>query len=316
VYRLRIVNGGNGRTIIVSFFNAASVHTLAATGPKAPSGGTAPLSFTIIGYDQGLLESAPETATEARIAPGQRVEILFSFVGRANTNVVLGVLGDVAYYWANAVQFNVGANTAATITVPTAAFYTVRTVLLISAPLTQWIAELGQYHCDGHEQELHALKVHLLHLSERTAHRAVQHQRHSVALNCHHCQRERNRAVDLGMGQHSEYSLTEGAARLQTNLDSEPHPMHIHGGDFVELRDGGATGPWMDTIVVDANVRCCCALATRASLFCGTQSQKRVLVRFGTEPGVFMQHCHMLEHEDNEVSPSQLASSSLTRTGR
>jgi FtsP/CotA-like multicopper oxidase with cupredoxin domain len=92
--------------------------------------------------------------------------------------------------------------------------------------------------------------------------------------------------------------------------------MHIHGGDFVELLAGGATGPWMDTIVVDANVGGCCALETRALLSCGMQSQKTVLVRFGTEPGVFMQHCHMLEHEDNEASPSQLACSPLKRTSR
>ena len=58
-YRLRLLNGSNSRIYRLGF-----VH-----GPSA-------LGFTVIGTDGGLLER-PEAATEAFIAPGERLDILF-----------------------------------------------------------------------------------------------------------------------------------------------------------------------------------------------------------------------------------------------
>ncbi len=64
------------------------------------------------------------------------------------------------------------------------------------------------------------------------------------------------------------------------------HPMHIHGGQFQILsRNGSANIPdwekgWKDTFIVDAG------------------EKVQVGVRFDNYDGVFLLHCHNLEHED------------------
>ena len=58
-YRMRLLNGSNSRVYRLGFVN----------GPAA-------LGFTVIGTDGGLLER-PEAATEAFIAPGERLDVLF-----------------------------------------------------------------------------------------------------------------------------------------------------------------------------------------------------------------------------------------------
>ncbi|MHC1787763.1 MAG: multicopper oxidase family protein [Christensenellales bacterium] len=63
------------------------------------------------------------------------------------------------------------------------------------------------------------------------------------------------------------------------------HSFHLHGTQFRILTRDGALPPlneqgWKDTVALDAGERV------------------RLLVRFD-EPGLFMYHCHILEHEDN-----------------
>jgi FtsP/CotA-like multicopper oxidase with cupredoxin domain len=69
------------------------------------------------------------------------------------------------------------------------------------------------------------------------------------------------------------------------------HPIHLHGAQFRvlsrsgrgaanTLRDGLVDGGWMDTVLVlpDESVR--------------------IQVTFSRHPGLFLYHCHILEHED------------------
>ena len=58
-YRLRLLNGSNARIYRLAFVN-----------------GTTRLNFTVIGTDGGLLER-PESATEAFLSPGERLDVLF-----------------------------------------------------------------------------------------------------------------------------------------------------------------------------------------------------------------------------------------------
>ena len=58
-YRLRLLNGSNARIYRLAF----------VTGKK-------PLNFTVIGTDGGLIER-PETVTQAFLAPGERLDVLF-----------------------------------------------------------------------------------------------------------------------------------------------------------------------------------------------------------------------------------------------
>ncbi len=67
---------------------------------------------------------------------------------------------------------------------------------------------------------------------------------------------------------------------------SMPHPLHVHGGQFQVVRREGVTHVgyvdegWKDTVLVMPGER-----AT-------------VLMRFVEYPGLFLYHCHNLEHED------------------
>ena len=65
-----------------------------------------------------------------------------------------------------------------------------------------------------------------------------------------------------------------------------PHPIHLHGKQFQILerrgvRHGGyVDGGWKDTVLLMPGERI------------------RILVRFDDYPGLFLYHCHNLEHED------------------
>ncbi|MCC6233883.1 MAG: multicopper oxidase domain-containing protein [Verrucomicrobiales bacterium] len=71
------------------------------------------------------------------------------------------------------------------------------------------------------------------------------------------------------------------------NTGTEPHPMHAHGGlGQVLTRSATAVLPaedrgWKDTVLVNPG------------------ETVRVLMRFDAHPGLFVHHCHNLEHEDS-----------------
>jgi FtsP/CotA-like multicopper oxidase with cupredoxin domain len=68
------------------------------------------------------------------------------------------------------------------------------------------------------------------------------------------------------------------------------HPMHIHGPQFRivsrsgggpnALRDGIHDAGWQDTVLVLPG------------------EKVRVQIRFSSLPGLYLYHCHILEHED------------------
>jgi len=65
-----------------------------------------------------------------------------------------------------------------------------------------------------------------------------------------------------------------------------PHPIHLHGMQFQVLQRRGVTHQgyvdegWKDTVLLMPGERV------------------RLLVRFGDYPGLYLYHCHNLEHED------------------
>ena len=71
------------------------------------------------------------------------------------------------------------------------------------------------------------------------------------------------------------------------NTGTEPHPMHAHAALCqVVSRSSAASLPpedtgWKDTVLVNAG------------------ETVRVVTRFDTHPGLFVHHCHNLEHEDS-----------------
>lgn len=115
----------------------------------------------------------------------------------------------------------------------------------------------------------------------------------------------RTRQFSLGMGmgmagghqingaayslQRVDFSVPKGELEIWEFTDTlgDFHPMHLHGAHFQVLSRGGATAlppedtGWKDTVLV------------------GPLETVRVLVRFDAQTGIFVLHCHNLEHEDD-----------------
>jgi blue copper oxidase len=73
---------------------------------------------------------------------------------------------------------------------------------------------------------------------------------------------------------------------FDNSVGGDPHPMHIHGVQFQVIeRIGGVVEPyekgWKDTVLVKKG------------------EKVKVIMRFSNEKGVFLLHCHNLEHEDD-----------------
>lgn len=71
------------------------------------------------------------------------------------------------------------------------------------------------------------------------------------------------------------------------NLSMQPHPMHMHAALFQVMERNGSQNirpedkGWKDTVLVDPG------------------ETVKILVQFDSHPGVFVHHCHNLEHEDS-----------------
>jgi blue copper oxidase len=86
-------------------------------------------------------------------------------------------------------------------------------------------------------------------------------------------------------------TIAAGATELWVFDNTEgidPHPMHLHGALFQVLDRTGGRGQvlphekgWKDTVLAMPG------------------EKVRVIVAFGQEKGVFVFHCHNLEHEDS-----------------
>ena len=68
-------------------------------------------------------------------------------------------------------------------------------------------------------------------------------------------------------------------------MQTSGHPFHVHGTQFQVISRNGKTPPLHEKGFKD-------------TVFVNTGEEVAILVRF-THPGIFMYHCHILEHEDN-----------------
>ena len=80
--------------------------------------------------------------------------------------------------------------------------------------------------------------------------------------------------------------INEGGGMGMMGGMNMPHPLHLHGKQFQILdrrgvvHDGYVDEGWKDTVLLMPGERV------------------KILVRFGDYPGLFLYHCHNLEHED------------------
>jgi FtsP/CotA-like multicopper oxidase with cupredoxin domain len=91
--------------------------------------------------------------------------------------------------------------------------------------------------------------------------------------------------VRIGTREIWEFSNAGGGMGMMRMMDM-PHPMHLHGHPFQVVyrsgvaHDGYVDEGWKDTVLLMPGERV------------------RILTRFEDHPGLFLYHCHNLEHED------------------
>jgi FtsP/CotA-like multicopper oxidase with cupredoxin domain len=94
--------------------------------------------------------------------------------------------------------------------------------------------------------------------------------------------------------------INEGSGMGMMGMMNMPHPIHLHGKQFQVLQRRGVTHDgyvdegWKDTVLLMPGERL------------------KVLVRFGDYPGLFLYHCHNLEHEDMGMMRNYLVESSTS----
>jgi spore coat protein A len=247
-YRLRILNGSNGRFFVFSLSNGQS--------------------FYQIGCDQGLLAS-PVALSSMLLFPAERADLVVDFAGKAGQQIVL------KHQSKEIMQFRV----------------------LAGGP------------DDNDSKDGSAVPVRL---------RAIAHLSPASAV--------RTRTLTLGEyddaagdsmlmllnGLHWDMPVTEKPV-LNTveiwnlvNLTSDAHPIHLHMVRFqildrrafdiftyntheqikytgVAISPDPAEAGWKDTVRADAGM------------------VTRIIIRFEGYPGRYVWHCHLLEHEDNEM---------------
>ncbi|MCU0345843.1 MAG: multicopper oxidase family protein [Saprospiraceae bacterium] len=241
-YRLRLLNGSNGR-----------IYNLALSNGEA---------FILIGSDGGLL-AAPEAVTAILLAPGERADVLVSFAGQAVGSEVFlesktfdggEYQGKQAF---SILKFKVAESSTNSFEIP---------------------AVLSGYAL---LPEASATRSRSFDISNGGGHGG-----HGGGMMAMH---------NIGGKSYDESrideTITAGATELWTFDNTEgidPHPMHLHGALFQVLDRTGGRGQvfphekgWKDTVLAMPG------------------EKVRVIAAFGQEKGVFVFHCHNLEHEDS-----------------
>ncbi|SEK56689.1 Multicopper oxidase with three cupredoxin domains (includes cell division protein FtsP and spore coat protein CotA) [Carnobacterium iners] len=90
---------------------------------------------------------------------------------------------------------------------------------------------------------------------------------------------------ELKLNELEEWVVSNESSGGMGMMSSSPHPFHVHGTQFQIIERNGGKPPlneqgWKDTVMVKSN------------------EEVKLLVNF-KEKGLFMYHCHILEHEDS-----------------
>jgi hypothetical protein len=259
-YRLRLLNGSNAR-----------IYRLAWKDGRP---------LTVIGTDGGLLEE-PVQRRYVMLGPGERVELWADFsndaVGSETALVSLpfdgGMLGGG--------RMGRGMMGGGGDGLPNGAGFTIFRVRVNRAAetaltLPQRLSAIERYDpADAVNPE-----------NPRRFHLVMRHM--TWTINGRTFQMEQAAAeerVALNSIEVWEF-INEGGGMGMMGGMAMPHPIHLHGMQFQVLQRRGVTHEgyvdegWKDTVLLMPGERV------------------RVLARFGDYPGLFLYHCHNLEHED------------------
>lgn len=214
--------------------------------------------FTIIGSDGGLLES-PATVTSALLGTGERLDILIDFSKIEQSEVVL---------YSDTTLLNLGGG-----------------VMAAGSSSQNTRFSLLKFEIENDTSiSPYSIPNTLSHISYPDISQA------QISRNI-----TLNMLIGAGHAINSkqfnpnqvEFEIPQGSIELwtYTNSSNTAHPMHIHGVQFrVVSRSQSSVPPWetglKDTVLVLPN------------------EVVTVLIHFNAEPGLYLFHCHNLEHED------------------
>lgn len=267
-YRWRLLNGSNAR-----LYRLAFVH------------GDKPLDFTVIGTDGGLIER-PETVTEAFLAPGERLDVLFD-AGQVppGTDVFLKSLA-----------FDPMENDRPTGGMPGMA--------QMMAGMTSSRLALGQ--------EFNVLKLAVTAGKRSVAKLPATLSRVTAIGTEGAAQRE----IEISMGpmrflingrsfrmDEIAFDVQRGAVetwRISNPTLGMPHPMHLHGFSF-QVLERLHSPPQVSAQARFGNGRTVSDLGWKDTVLVWPGETVRIAIDFAHDfPGsqTYLFHCHNLEHED------------------
>ncbi len=271
-YRVRLLNGSNAR-----------IYRLAFSDGRA---------LSVIGTDGGLL-AEPVLRRAITLAPGERIELWLDFSGDAGDSRVTlvsegfdagsgmmggGMMGGGMMGRRGAPSSRAAASQGAPLQLAT---FVVRGGAAGADRLPERLAALpGLDAAPALAGRARVFRLEGAHMTWTLNGRTYQHD--AVAAD---------EIVKLGATEVWSFENVGGMGMM----GAQPHPMHVHGVQFrvldrlmpasaaaawKRLREGFVDDGWKDTVLVLPGERV------------------RVLMRFEAHAGLFLYHCHNLEHED------------------
>jgi blue copper oxidase len=275
-YRLRLLNGSNARIYRMAFVK-----------------GEAMLPFTVIGTDGGLIER-PETVTEAFLAPGERLDVLFDAAQAQPGDTVflkslafdpmenegaaggMGGMGGMGGQGMGQMMAGMGSSRLAL----GAAFNVLKLSVMagerVVATLPAALSEVKPIRTEG--------------AAERKIELSMQAMRFLINGRTF---RMDEIAFDVKRGAVEVWRISNPALGM-------PHPMHIHGFSFQVLERLNSPPQWSATARFGKG-RAVSDLGWKDTVLVWPGETVRIAIDFAHDfPGsqTYVFHCHNLEHED------------------
>ena len=269
-YRLRLLNGSNARIYRLAFVK-----------------GETSLPFVIIGTDGGLIER-PETVTEAFLAPGERLDVLFDAAQAQPGDTVFlkslafdpmeneGGMGGMGGQGMSHTMSGMGSSR-----LPLGAAFNVLKLSVtagvrVAATLPVTLSEVKPIRTDGaFERRIELSMGHMRFLINGLTFRMDEI------------------AFDVKRGAVEIWSISNPAVGM-------PHPMHIHGFSFQVLERLNSPPQWSATARFGKG-RSVSDLGWKDTVLVWPGETVRIAIDFAHDfPGsqTYLFHCHNLEHED------------------
>jgi blue copper oxidase len=275
-YRLRLLNGSNARIYRLAFVS-----------------GMSPLNFTVIGTDGGLIDR-PETVTEAYLAPGERLDILFDAgQAKAGTEIFLkslafdameneGVTRETSHKGTGSMMGGMGGmgNMGSS-----------RLPMGVDFNILKFSVTTGPRLPLALPKTLSQVKViNLVGAMERKIELSMDHMR--FLINGRSFSMDEI-AFDVKRGTTEIWRISNPAIGM-------PHPMHLHGFSFQVLERLNSPPQVKRTAKFEMN-RTVCDLGWKDTVLVWLGETVRIAIDFTHDfPGnqIYLFHCHNLEHED------------------